>query len=252
MIMTTSTRQRSGFGYFLHGIELALTPGIRQFVILPLLANIVLVGGALFYLFSHLDVWIEQLMGQLPDFLSWLSYLLWPLLVLTILATFSYFFSTLANFIAAPFNGLLAEKVEEHLTQKKVNEDGMLAVLKDTPRILAREWRKLVYVLPKAVGLFLLLLIPALGQTVGPVLWFIFTAWILAIQYCDYPFDNHKVPFNDMRNNLKQKQGKAYGFGVLVSVFTTIPILNLIVMPVAVCGATSMWVSEFKNQNRQS
>jgi CysZ protein len=249
MIMKTHLQQRSGFGYFFHGIELALTPGIRQFVLMPLLANIILVGGALFYLFSNLNMWIEQLMGQLPDFLSWLSYLLWPLLVLTILATFSYFFSTLANFIAAPFNGLLAEKVEEHLTQKKVNEDGMLAVIKDTPRILAREWRKLVYVLPKAIGLFLLLLIPALGQTVGPILWFVFTAWILAIQYCDYPFDNHKVTFNDMRYSLKQKQGKAYGFGMLVSVFTTIPVLNLIVMPVAVCGATSMWVNEFKSQH---
>jgi len=197
-------------------------------------------------LFSHLDSWINQWIGQLPEFLSWLSYILWPLLVLTILATFSYFFSTLANFVAAPFNGLLAEKVEEHLTGKKINDDGILSVVKDTPRVLAREWRKLIYVLPKAIGLFLLLLIPAIGQTLGPVLWFVFTAWILAIQYCDYPFDNHKVSFNEMRYNLKQKQGKAYGFGVLVSLFTTIPILNLIVMPVAVCGATSMWVSEFK------
>lgn len=244
--MNTIIRQRSGFGYFFHGLELALTPGIRQFVILPLLANVLLVGGALFYLFSRLDAWIDYWLGQLPEFLSWLSYLLWPLLVLTILATFSYFFSTLANFVAAPFNGLLAEKVEVYLTGQKTNDDGMLAVVKDTPRILAREWRKLVYVLPKAIGLLLLLLIPALGQTVGPVLWFIFTAWILAIQYCDYPFDNHKVPFNEMRYNLKQKQGKAYSFGALVSVFTTIPVLNLIVMPVAVCGATSMWVAEFK------
>ena len=205
-----------------------------------------LVGGALFYLFSHLDVWIEQLIGQLPGFLSWLSYILWPLLVLTILATFSYFFSTLANFVAAPFNGLLAEKVEGHLTGKAVNDDGMLAVVKDTPRILAREWKKLLYVLPKAIGLFILLLIPALGQTLGPILWFGFTAWMLAVQYCDYPFDNHKVPFNEMRNSLKQKQGKAYSFGALVAIFTTIPILNLIVMPVAVCGATAIWVAEFK------
>lgn len=244
--MSFATRQRSGFGYFFYGLELALTPGIRQFVLLPLLTNIVLVGGALFYLFSNLDLWINQLMGQLPEFLSWLSYILWPLLVLTILATFSYFFSTLANFIAAPFNGLLAEKVEEHLTRQKVNDDGVLAVMKDIPRVLGREWRKLVYVLPKAIGLFLLLLIPGLGQTIGPVLWFAFTAWMLAIQYCDYPFDNHKVSFNDMRYSLKQKQGKAYGFGALVSFFTTIPVLNLFVMPIAVCGATAIWVNEFK------
>lgn len=243
-------QQRSGFGYFFFGLELALTPGIRRFVLLPLLTNIILVGGALFYLFSHLDTWITQLIGQIPDFLSWLSYLLWPLLAITILATFSYFFSTLANFIAAPFNGLLAEKVEEKLIGAPVNDDGLMSVIKDVPRVLAREWRKLLYTLPKAIGLFLLLLIPALGQTIGPLLWFLFTAWMLAIQYCDYPFDNHKVSFDQMRHNLKQKQGKAYSFGILVSVFTTIPILNLIVMPVAVCGATAMWVAEFKNTLR--
>ncbi|MCG6227891.1 sulfate transporter CysZ [Vibrio furnissii] len=239
---------RSGLGYFFYGFDIAVSPGIRRFVLMPLLANILLVGGALYYLLSHLDSWINNWMGQIPDWLSWLSYLLWPLLVITILATFSYFFSTLANFIAAPFNGLLAEKVEEKLTGQKVNDDGVLAVVKDVPRIMSREWRKLVYVLPKAIGLFILLLIPALGQTLGPILWFIFTAWMLAIQYCDYPFDNHKVSFNDMRNSLKQKQGKAYTFGMLVSVLTTIPIINLFVMPVAVCGATAMWVHEFRGQ----
>ncbi|AVH30970.1 sulfate transporter CysZ [Vibrio fluvialis] len=241
-------QQRSGLGYFFYGFDIAVSPGIRRFVLMPLLTNILLVGGALYYLFSHLDSWINDWMGQIPDWLSWLSYILWPLLVITILATFSYFFSTLANFIAAPFNGLLAEKVEEKLTGKKVNDDGVLAVVKDVPRIMAREWRKLVYVLPKAIGLFILLLIPALGQTLGPILWFIFTAWMLAIQYCDYPFDNHKVTFNDMRNSLKQKQGKAYTFGMLVSVLTTIPVVNLFVMPVAVCGATAMWVNEFRGQ----
>ncbi|EKO3388841.1 MULTISPECIES: sulfate transporter CysZ [Vibrio] len=241
-------QQRSGLGYFFYGFDIAVSPGIRRFVLMPLLTNILLVGGALYYLFSHLDSWINDWMGQIPDWLSWLSYILWPLLVITILATFSYFFSTLANFIAAPFNGLLAEKVEEKLTGKKVNDDGVLAVVKDVPRIMAREWRKLVYVLPKAIGLFILLLIPALGQTLGPILWFIFTAWMLAIQYCDYPFDNHKVTFNDMRNSLKQKQGKAYTFGMLVSVLTTIPVVNLLVMPVAVCGATAMWVNEFRGQ----
>ncbi|MFA0084371.1 sulfate transporter CysZ [Vibrio sp. 10N.261.51.F12] len=240
----------TGFGYFYQGFQLAFTPGIRRYVIMPLLANILLVGSAMYYLFANLNVWIEDWIGALPEFLSWLSYILWPLLTLTILATFSYFFSTLANFIAAPFNGLLAEKVEESLTQQKISDDGIMSMVKDVPRIMAREWRKLRYVLPKAIGLFLLLLIPALGQTVAPFLWFIFTAWMLAIQYCDYPFDNHKVPFNDMRLSLKQKQGKSYTFGAMVALFTSIPILNLFVMPVAVCGATAMWVQEFKDQHK--
>lgn len=162
---------------------------------------------------------------------------------------FLLFFSTLANFIASPFNGLLAEKVEQHLSGERIGEEGVWALVKDVPRILSREWRKLLYVLPKALGLFLLLLIPALGQTLGPIAWFLFTAWMLAIQYCDYPFDNHKISFHDMRNTLKQNQSKAYGFGMLVAFFTSIPIVNLFIVPVAVCGATAMWVMEFKIQH---
>lgn len=43
--------------------------------------------------------------------------------------------------------------------------------------------------------LLLLYFVPGIGQTVVPVVWFLFGAWMLAIQYCDYPFDNHKVGF---------------------------------------------------------
>ncbi|MCL9782837.1 sulfate transporter CysZ [Vibrio sp. S4M6] len=245
--MTTIQKKRTGFGYFLYGLKIAQQPGIRKFVLLPLLANILLVGGSLYYLFSHLSTWIDGLLGQLPSYFEWLSYLLWPLLAITILATFSYFFSTLANFIAAPFNGLLAEKVEEKLTGEQVNDDSIMKVIKDVPRVLAREWKKLLYVIPKAIGLFILLLIPALGQTLGPILWFVFSSWMLAVQYCDYPYDNHKISFNQMKVDLKSKKGKVYGYGFLVAFFTSIPIVNLFIVPVAICGATAMWVAEFKD-----
>ncbi|WP_438881878.1 EI24 domain-containing protein, partial [Bacillus cereus group sp. Bce001] len=72
-----------------------------------------------------------------------------------------------------------------------------------------------------------------MGQTLGPIVWFLFTAWILAIQYCDYSFDNHKVDFKVMRNQLKQKPGKTYGFGMIVALLTTIPVVNLFIMPIA-------------------
>lgn len=81
---------------------------------------------------------------------------------------------------------------------------------------------------------------PGIGQTVAPVLWFLFSAWMLAIQYCDYPFDNHKVSFADMRRALRQHKTDNLQFGALVSLFTMIPILNLVILPVAVCGATAM------------
>jgi CysZ protein len=36
----------------------------------------------------------------------------------------------------------------------------------------------------------------------------------------------------------------ALGFGATVMVFTTIPVLNLVAMPVAVAGATALYVNE--------
>lgn len=242
----------SGAGYFFKGMSLAMQPGTRRFVILPLLINILLFGTAFGFVLSQLSDWISGWLALLPSWLDWLSYLLWPLLAIATLVIFSYLFSTIANWIAAPFNGLLAEHLEAKLTNKPAPETGLTEIMKDLPRIMNREWVKLRYYLPKAIGLLILLWIPAIGQTVGPVLWFLFSAWMMTIQYVDYPFDNHKVPFESMRDALKFKRGKSLSFGSLVMLFTMTPILNLFVMPIAVCGATAMWVDQYRDQFTQN
>ena len=143
-------------------------------------------GGAFWWLFTQLDVWIPTLIGYVPDWLQWLSYLLWPLAVISVLLVFGYFFSTIANWIAAPFNGLLAEQLEARLTGTTPPDTGIFGIMK-MPRIMKREWQKFAWYLPRAVVLLILYFIPGIGQTVAPVLWFLFSAWMLCIQYCDYP-----------------------------------------------------------------
>lgn len=246
MGLSSATAPRSGVWYFSQGWKLITLPGIRRFVIMPLLVNILLMGAAFLWLFFQLDSWIPQLMSHVPDWLQWLSYLLWPLVVISVVLVFGYFFSTLANWIAAPFNGLLAEQLEARLTGATPPDAGIAAIMKDIPRIMKRELQKLAWYLPRALVLLLLYFIPGIGQTVAPVLWFLFSAWMLAIQYCDYPFDNHKVPFKTMREALRQQKVTNMQFGALTSLFTLIPFFNLVIMPVAVCGATAMWVDCYR------
>ncbi|KAF6663286.1 MULTISPECIES: sulfate transporter CysZ [Pantoea] len=248
MALEKSVSDFNGIHYFSQGWKLMRLPGIRRFVVMPLLINILMLGGAFIWLFYRLGDWIPRLMASIPDWLQWLSYLLWPLSVIAIVLVFSYFFSTLANLIAAPFCGLLAEQLEGRLTGKPLPDSGWAGLIKDVPRIMKRELQKLGYYLPRAVGLLLLYFIPGFGQTVAPVLWFLFSAWMLAIQYCDYPFDNHKVPFQQMRNALRRHKTANMQFGALTSLFTMIPVLNLVIMPVAVCGATAMWVDRYRQQ----
>ena len=69
---------------------------------------------------------------------SWLEFLIWPIAILLVLFIYSLVFTVITNFIAAPFNGLLSEKVELHLTGQKVNDDGFTDLVKDVPRMLAR------------------------------------------------------------------------------------------------------------------
>ena len=245
--MLNDIKSRSGFHYFAHGWRLITLPGIKRFVILPLLVNILLLGGAFWWLYSRLHVWIPQLMNHIPHWLQWLSYLLWPLVILAVVLIFSYFFSTLANAIAAPFSGLLAEQLEARLTGQRLPDSGWVALLRDLPRVMYREWMKLRYYLPRALILFLLHFIPGFGQTVAPVLWFLFGAWMMTIQYCDYPFDNHKVDFAIMRGALRRHKLRNMQFGAAVGLCTAIPVLNLLIMPVAVCGATAMWVDQYRD-----
>ena len=209
MVSSFTSAPRSGFYYFAQGWKLVSQPGIRRFVILPLLVNILLMGGAFWWLFTQLDVWIPTLMSYVPDWLQWLSYLLWPLAVISVLLVFGYFFSTIANWIAAPFNGLLAEQLEARLTGATPPDTGIFGIMKDVPRIMKREWQKFAWYLPRAIVLLILYFIPGIGQ--------------------------RKI------TNMQ--------FGALTSLFTMIPLLNLFIMPVAVCGATAMWVDCYRDKH---
>ncbi len=224
----------------MRGFSLLKLPGIRLFVILPLLVNTLILGSLSYLSLSWIGDWIDKIVNWLPEWLNFLSWLLWPLAVILVLAIIMYFFSTIANLIAAPFNGLLAEKLEEHLTGKEVSgRETISQAMASFPRSIGRELRKLLYYL----GFALLTLIASLILSpAAPVLWFCLNAWMMAVEYCDYPMDNHKLSFKEARKRLGNQRATSFSFGALVMLGTMIPILNIVIMPAAVCGGTLMWV----------
>ncbi len=236
-----------GAHYFFRGLAMLPEKGIRHFVIVPLLINIFLFTGAIWLLFNQMDYWIDYLISSiLPDWqwLDFLRYLLWPLVAALVLISVYYSFSVVANIIAAPFNGILSEKVEQRLRGVTVTDSGWKEILALIPRTVAREISKLLYYLPRLLFLLILTFIPVLGM-VAPILLFLFGCWMMAIQYCDYPMDNNKVSFRVMKESLKQRRLTSVGFGGLISVGMMVPLLNLLIMPAGVVGATIFWVEEY-------
>lgn len=233
-----------GFSYFREALPLLLRPGLRLFVILPLLVNLLVFGGLIVFALQLFNDTLAHLMGSVPDWLSWLDWLLWPLFVVLMLLTVFFTFSLLANLIAAPFNGFLAEKIEVVLRGRDDFPPFSLQELAAmVPRTVGRELRKLAYFLPRAIPLLLLTFIPLINLVAIP-LWLLFGVWMLAIQYVDYPADNNKLSWPDMLAWLREKRWQSLGFGGTVYLALLVPFANILVMPAAVAGATLFWVRE--------
>jgi len=238
----------TGAGYFLRGLKLILQPGLRRFVAIPLSINLALFGGLLWFGASQFGDLLDHLMATLPDWLQWAEWLFWVLFGLSAALILFYAFSLLANIVAAPFNALLAEAVEIRLTGDGAGEGAdwrkMLAELVPT---LIDELRKLLYLAGWSIPFLILFFVPGLN-ILAPFLWLAFTAWMLVLEYLDYPMGNHGLRSDEQKGYLRTKRLMVMGFGTTVTLATMTPVLNFLVMPAAVAGATAMWVEQFRGR----
>ena len=242
----------NGFGYLREGVRLMRTPGLRRYVAVPLLVSTILFTAAIYAGYYWVDVLMNWLLNYLPSWLDWLRYLLMPLFVLTAVLLVFYTFSLLTNLIAAPFNGLLAEAVEKHLTDRPLDEvGGWQALLKDIIPSLLSELRKLLYFILRAIPLGILFLIPGINLA-APFLWGLFSAWMLAVEYIDYLMGNHMLRFAEQRKRLRSRRMLSLGFGGGSLLMTMIPVVNFFAMPASVAGATAMWVRDHKENGNAS
>jgi CysZ protein len=98
------------------------------------------------------------------------------------------------------------------------------------------------------MALFVLLLtfVPGINA-LSPLLWFLLGAWMMSIQFVDYPMDNHRLDFAAVKEAVRQRRLSSLGFGGLVAFCASIPVLNFFVVPAAVVGATILWCEELRD-----
>jgi len=233
-----------GARYLARGATLLKHPALRLFVLIPLLVNILIFGSLIWYGLSYLNAVMEDWLKKIPDWLDFIRWVLWPVVGLTVSLVTGYLFTAVALVIASPFNSLLAEKAEELVTGKPVDAlEGLGAALLAVPRGILRELMKLIYYLPMAAFVLILSFIPVLN-TVAPVLWLLLGAWMMSLEFIDYPMDNHQLSFADVKEAARARRLSSMGFGGVVALCTGIPIVNFFVVPAAVVGATLLWCEE--------
>lgn len=203
---------------------------LRPLLFWPLLANFLLFAAALL---AASWLFLSLLQTLLPAWLDWLAFLLLPLFSLTLfVATFSLF-ALMANLIGAPFYGHLSARVEELVTGRRPPAPDEIPLRRE----LLAELRRWGYALKGTAPLLLLSLLPGVNLVASPLL-LLWQAWFLGLEYASYPLQNRGLLFPEALALLRRAPLGVTTLGGAVMVGLTVPLLNILMPPVAVIAAT--------------
>jgi len=215
--------------YLFKGLTLLTSKQLRAFILIPILINIVLYSAALLLGYYYISDLINQF---IPSWLHWLSWVLWPLFFISFFIAGFFTFTVLANLLAAPFYGKLSAKTLALITgQTSATAEQPLA------KVMMAEAKRAGYLLSRALPLLILSFIPGIN-VLAPFLWALFGAWGMALEYMAYPLENEGVLFLEQKQLVTSIRWGALSFGGVAAMGLTVPVLNIIVAPVAVIGAT--------------
>lgn len=223
---------RSGPACLLEGFRFLLRPGLRRYVLLPALGNLVLFSIAAMLVFWGLDHAMAQ---WLPEQAGWIRWLLFPLISLGLLLVSLFAFTVVANLLLGPFLGLLAEHLNHLLGgEPPAPGQGWWRDLRDG---LGQELRRLGYILLCFLGVFALGFVPILNLLAAP-LGLLVTAWMLALEHAAHPLGLRRLRVREQLGFLRQHRLAALGFGLSSMGLLLVPVVNLILLPAAVAGMT--------------
>ena len=211
------------------GAKLLRHKDLRPFLLIPLLINLVLY--TLVFVLGYYTV--SGLIAHfIPDWLSWLHWILWPLFFLSFMVIGFFSFTLLANLLAAPFYSKLSAITLEIISGVKV-------VGPDEPwyKVVYAELGRIKYLLLRMLPLLILFAIPGVNL-IAPLLWTLFAAWGMAMEFMSYPLEDRGLLFAEQKQFMQQNRIGMLSFGGVIGFGMTLPIVNLLIAQAAVIGAT--------------
>ncbi|MBI2027329.1 MAG: EI24 domain-containing protein [Deltaproteobacteria bacterium] len=235
----------TGFSYLFKGARfLFKQKSLWKVALLPIVINI----AFLVLCFFSLWPWVLQFISRQPTFIStweFMNYIVsataWILtLILAFLLTL--FFGSL---IASPFNDWLSEKTEKIATGSVISFTfSWKDFIKNMTFILVEEFRKISLIIVIQVGLILLHLLPLMGSTLYFILNPLVTIIFIAFEYVDYSMGRRHLSLSQKCRWIQSHFSLCLGFGCATFVLFFIPLINFTIIPVAVVGATLLYVEK--------
>lgn len=212
-----------------------------------IVALALMAGLASFAGIGPLLAWLTHFRGMWGKALVWVSAVLIALAITTITAFVLYF---LVNIIAVPFYDGLSERVEHELT-------GKLQELDWGPWLASLFWSAVHSALTLALWLAILAfslalqVVPGIGTVLGGVFGTVASAVFLARETMDGPMSRRDMPYLSKYGMILRHKAVLGGWGLLLSMLMWVPVVNVLVMPVAVIGGTILFCA-FEASDRRA
>lgn len=215
-------------------------PQLWLFSIVPIVINTIVYITVVIGIISLGDNFIDSnLLNKLPAsyvFLEYVFGVLWLMLGLLI----SYIiFINLALTLGSPFYGYIAEYTMKYYGLKFPNqtENWLQQAVFDLKRAISFESKKIL------LGVIVLLVslpinaIPFIGSILYVLLNLVFNSSMTALDFYDCALERFQFPFRKKLNYIKANYYSTIPFGFVAFTLTSIPIINLLVMPALVVAA---------------
>ena len=237
---------------------IARTPKLWGYLIAPIVVNILvslgLYAGLLFPGLKAIDalqLGIESRAGeaisQLPTWLHWLDaasgliggVLDFVLIVLLLLVT-GFAIVQFGTLLGAPWYGQLAERIEtDRLGAANLPApEGPLAIVQDISRALLFEVKKIGLTLGLVVVFVAIGSVPVLGTLIAGTGGLITSTLITCLDFLDAPLERRRLRFRDKLKTVLVHLPATAGFGLVCLFVVSVPIVNLVSVPVCVMAGT--------------
>lgn len=218
---------------------LSRNPRLWGYVAVPILVNLVV--AALLYLglvvggFAAIDQFVAD--TSLGNALEWL---LRAVLIVGLLLLTGFLLVRFGVVLGSPWYGKLSEQIEtEQLGSAPPAQPlSPLGIARDLWQALMFELKKLLLFLLLGGVLLLANFIPVAGQIIGLVGWVVLGAWIACLDFFDGPQERRGLSFRTKLTNVRRALPGSLGFGLVAFGLVSIPLVNLISIPICVAAGT--------------
>ncbi|TAG97671.1 MAG: hypothetical protein EAZ09_06595 [Oscillatoriales cyanobacterium] len=268
----------AGFTYPVRAFTLlSQNPKLWGYVLIPVLLNFIigisLYLGLLFPSLSGIDILVADLslrfntlIAGLPAWLSFLAvltlvfgWLLRILLVAGLLLIIGFLLVQFGVILGSPWYGQLSAQLELLRNGQLPAEEPMnlSSIFQDIKRAIAFEFRKLQLLLSFGIPLLLLNFIPGVGSIVGTLGGIALGATLVCFDFLDAPLERRRRPFQEKLEIIRGSLPASGSFGLVCFGLVSIPLLNLLAIPLCVTAGTlffcdRIWPTHFASQEQTS